>query len=365
MTTVTTTNDRTTTTDRPTDDACWQAVIGRADSAVGRFFYAVRSTGVYCRPNCGARRPLRENVSFYRSCAEAERAGYRACKRCRPNQPLLAQRHQQIISAACRAIEAGDKIPDLARLAETAQMSRYHFHRLFKTITGVTPKAYATAVRRRELTAGLLTEGSVTDALYGSGFNSSGSFYASSNRLLGMTPSQFRDQGQGETIRFAVGECSLGSLLVAATATGVCAIFLGDDPEALTQDLENRFRNATLVGADRDFEQLMAQVVSYIDVPTASVNLPLDIRGTAFQQQVWQALQEIPSGTTVNYSDLASRIGSPKACRAVAQACGANPVAVVIPCHRVVRRDGGLGGYRWGIERKRQLLARENQESPE
>jgi len=244
-------------------------------------------------------------------------------------------------------------------------MSRFHFQHLFKTITGVTPKAYATAIRRRRLSTELLKNGSVTDAFYRAGHNSSGSFYATSNEELGMTPTHFRNHGTGEVIRFAVGECSLGSLLVAATETGICAIFLGDDPQTLIEDLQDRFRKATLIGADEAFEQLMAQVVGFINVPTATFDLPLDIRGTAFQHQVWQALREIPTGVTASYTHIATNIGLPKAVRAVAQACGANPVAVAIPCHRVVRLDGNLGGYRWGIERKQQLLALEGYSSPE
>jgi AraC family transcriptional regulator of adaptative response/methylated-DNA-[protein]-cysteine methyltransferase len=230
---------------------------------------------------------------------------------------------------------------------------------VFKAITGLTPKAYANAQRGRRVRDGLAGGGSVTQAIYGAGFNSGGRFYANSSGLLGMTPTSFRAGGQGVSIRFAVGECSLGSILVAATSKGVCAILLGDDSDALLRDLQGRFAKADLIGGDCDFEQLVAQVVGFVEAPALGLDLPLDVRGTAFQQRVWQALRDIPCGGTASYSEIAKRIGAPKAVRAVGRACASNPIAVAIPCHRVVRSDGSLSGYRWGIDRKSKLLNRE------
>ncbi len=268
-------------------------------------------------------------------------------------------RHTTAVTAACRALESSNETPDLAALAVAAGLSRFHFHRLFKKTTGLTPKAYAQAQRARRTRAELPRRRTVTEALYGAGFNSNGRFYAQSTQMLGMTPSRFRAGGVGETIRFAVGECSLGSFLVASSDHGVCAIFLGDDPDALARELQDRFPQAQLRGGDRAFERTVARVVGLIEAPKIGWDLPLDVRGTAFQQRVWQALRKIPAGATASYSDIAQSIGSPRAVRAVATACASNKIAVAIPCHRIVRRDGNLSGYRWGVERKRQLLARE------
>jgi AraC family transcriptional regulator of adaptative response/methylated-DNA-[protein]-cysteine methyltransferase len=341
------------------DEDRWDAVVRRARAAEGLFYYSARTTGVYCRPNCGARLPRRENVAFHASCEDAERLGFRPCKRCRPNQPAPEDQHAAAVAKACRLIEAADELPSLDQLAAAVGMSNFHFHRVFKTTTGVTPKAYAAAQRAQRVRMELSRGGSVTEAIYNAGFNSNGRFYAASSDVLGMRPVTFRAGGDGETIRFAVGECSLGSVLVAATGQGVCAITLGGDPDALVQDLQHRFSNAQLVGGDAEFEQLVARVVGLVESPGQGLNLPLDVKGTVFQQRVWQALREIPAGSTVSYSQVAARIGAPKAVRAVAQACASNAVAVAIPCHRVVRRDGGLSGYRWGVERKRALLERE------
>lgn len=341
------------------DDARWAAVERRDRAADGAFYYAVETTGVYCRPGCAARLPRRDNVRFYSTAGEAERAGFRPCKRCRPDQPALAERHAEAVARACRLIETAEEAPDLDALAAAAGMSRFHFHRTFKAVTGVTPKAYAAAHRAKRVREALPHSTSVTEAIYDGGFNSSGRFYANSADVLGMAPARFRRSGSGESIRFAVGECTLGSILVAATDKGICAIELGDDPDALVRDLERRFVNARLIGGDSDFEQWVAMVVGFIEAPGTGLDLPLDVRGTAFQQRVWRALREIPAGATASYADIAARIGSPKAVRAVASACGSNPVAVAIPCHRVVRRDGALSGYRWGVERKRALLEKE------
>jgi AraC family transcriptional regulator of adaptative response/methylated-DNA-[protein]-cysteine methyltransferase len=342
-----------------TEDERWAAVLRRDAAADGRFYFSVRTTGVYCRPSCAARVARRENVAFHLTCAEAERAGFRPCKRCRPDEAPLAERQASLVAKVCRLIEEAEEAPSLDALARTAGMSRFYFHRVFKSVTGVTPKAYAAAHRARRVREELGQRDTVTEAIYGAGFNSSGRFYAASSDLLGMTPTAFRAGGNGASIRFAVGECSLGSILVAATDKGVCAILFGDDPDTLVRDLQDRFPKARLIGADNEFEQLVATVVGFVEAPAQGLDLPLDVRGTAFQQRVWQALREIPSGSTASYAEIAGRIGQPKAVRAVARACASNGIAVAIPCHRVVRNDGALSGYRWGVERKRALLERE------
>ena len=345
--------------DRTAPDAWWQAVSGRDVTADGEFFYAVRTTGVYCRPSCPSRRPRRENVAFFGTAQEAEREGYRPCRRCRPDESTLASRRAAIVAAACRLIERSEEPPSLDTLADMAGMSRFHFHRVFKAATGLTPRAYAAAHRARRVRQNLANTSTVTEALYEAGFNSSGRFYANAPAMLGMTPSDFRHGGAGAEIRFAVGECSLGSILVAATRRGVCAIALGDDPDALARALQNRFPHATLAAGDRHFDRWVAAVVGMVDSSRADTELPLDIRGTAFQERVWRALARIPAGTTATYADIARAIGAPGSVRAVARACGANNLAVAIPCHRVVRSDGAISGYRWGVERKQALLARE------
>jgi len=339
--------------------ARWAAVLARDRAADGRFLYAVTTTGVYCRPSCPSRHARREHVRFYPTAAAAEQAGFRPCKRCRPHEPAPDVRRASIVAAACRAIERSQRPPSLRALAACAGMSRFHFHRLFSSLTGVTPGAYAVAYRRGRLRAALVRRSTVTEAIYDAGFMSSGRFYAAASAALGMTPTRFRVGGAGTSIRFAVGQCWLGSVLVAATDLGVCAIFLGDDPDALARDLQDRFPNAQLIGGDQRFEALVAKVVGLVEAPGLGRELPFDIRGTAFQQRVWRALREIPPGTTASYTEIARRIGAPRAVRAVAGACAANPVAVAIPCHRVVRHDGKVSGYRWGVERKRALLARE------
>lgn len=344
-----------------TDEVRWQAMLQRDPAADGAFLCAVRTTGIYCRPVCPARLPLRQNVGFYSTCQEAELAGFRPCKRCRPKEPSLAERQAAVVAQACRIIEEADEAPGLEELAAAVGVSRHHFHRLFKSQTGVTPKAYAMAHRTRRLKGELANDKTVTQAIYRAGFSSSSRFYESSTAVLGMTPQAFRAGGEGTVIRFAIGECWLGAILVAASDKGVCCILLGDDPQVLAVDLQDRFPQAQLIGGDAQFEQLIAMVVGFVATPTQGLDLPLDIRGTAFQQRVWEALREIPAGTTATYTEIAARIGQPKSVRAVAQACGANPLAVAIPCHRVVRTDGSLAGYRWGVERKSELLQRERE----
>ncbi len=359
------------TTDRPAvnavshppderDAARWAAVQQRSATADGEFVYAVRTTGVYCRPSCPSRAAKRENVQFHASGADALRAGFRPCKRCDPDGPGRAAQQAEAVARACRQIEDSAEALSLQALADAAGLSPYHFHRLFKSITGITPKAYASAHRARQLTNRLAhLDTTVTEAIYDAGFNSSGRFYATSTERLGMTPSRYRAKGADVEIRFAVGQCSLGAILVAASRQGICAISLGDDPQTLVQELQDRFARAELVGGDAGFEAMVAQVVGAIEAPGTGTDLPLDVRGTAFQQRVWQALRDIPAGQTATYSEIAERVGAPKSVRAVAQACGANTLAVAIPCHRVVRQDGALAGYRWGIERKQALLQRE------
>lgn len=337
----------------------WSALRARDAAADGAFFYSVRTTGVYCRPSCAARPARPENVAFHTTSAEAQAAGFRPCKRCKPDQPSLAERNAAAVALACRAIEAAEEPMSLEALAAEAGMSPFHFHRVFKAVTGLTPKAYADARRAERVRQALGETGTVTEAIYDAGFGSGSRFYEKSAQVLGMTPTRFRAGGDKAVIRFAIGQCSLGAILVAATEAGVCAILLGDDPQELIQDLQDRFDRAELVGGDAEFEALVARVVGFVEQPRLGLDLPLDVRGTAFQQRVWQALRDIPAGETASYADVALAIGNPAAVRAVAQACAANALAVAIPCHRVVRTDGALSGYRWGVERKRALLDRE------
>jgi AraC family transcriptional regulator, regulatory protein of adaptative response / methylated-DNA-[protein]-cysteine methyltransferase len=340
-------------------DPRWTSVVARSAAADGSFFYSVKTTGVYCRPSCPSRRARPENIQFHSTKQEAEQAGFRPCKRCKPDQASLVEEHAAMVTEACRFLETAQETPQLEELAARMGVSTFYFHRIFRAITGLTPRAYAAAHRGERVRKELVRAGTVTSAIYQAGYNSNGRFYGESEQVLGMTPTIYRAGGANTDIRFAVGECSLGSILVASSEWGVCAIFLGDDPDALVQNLQDRFPRATLIGGDAEFEQLVAKVVGLVEAPGVGLDLPLDVRGTAFQQRVWQALREIPAGSTVSYTDIARRIGAPKSVRAVAQACGANPLAVAIPCHRVVRTDGGLSGYRWGVERKRALLHRE------
>jgi AraC family transcriptional regulator of adaptative response/methylated-DNA-[protein]-cysteine methyltransferase len=342
-------------------DPRWAAVRARDALADGSFVYSVRTTGVYCRPSCGARAARPENVAFHDTPADAQRAGFRPCLRCKPDQASLAAQQAVVVARLCRLLESAEQSPSLESLAREAQWSPYHLHRVFKRITGLTPKAYAAAHRGRRVQAALARSGSVTEAIYDAGYNSGGRFYADAPKLLGMTPTRYRAGGANTALRFAVGQCSLGAILVARSDIGVCAILIGDDPDALTRDLQDRFPRARLLGGDAEFELWVARVVGFVEAPALGLDLPLDVRGTAFQQRVWQALQAVPPGQTASYSEIAGRIGAPGSARAVAQACGANALAVAIPCHRVVRNDGAPAGYRWGVERKRALLAREAQ----
>ncbi len=342
-------------------DPRWAAIIARDAKADALFVYGVKTTGVYCRPSSTSRLPRPDNIEFFDSAELAEAAGYRPSKRAAGDQTQLAAQRARWVADACRHIEQAETEPSLDELARLAGLSSFHFHRVFKAVTGLTPKGYARALRSRKVRDGLKASHSVTEALYDAGFNSNSRFYESAAELLGMKPSDYKAGGSNSSIHFAVGQCSLGAILVAQSQRGVCAILLGDDPDTLVRDLQDQFPKADLVGADRGFEQLIARVVGFIEAPALGLDLPLDLRGTAFQERVWRALREIPVGSTASYAQIAERIGAPKSFRAVAQACGANHLAVAIPCHRVVRSNGELSGYRWGVERKRQLLEREAQ----
>jgi len=340
------------------DDPRWARIVARDKTADGCFWYSVATTGIYCRPSCPSRTANPRNVQLHDTLAAAKATGFRPCKRCNPDGISIEGENAAIIAQACRLIEENEEEPSL-NLAEAVGRSPSYFHRMFKAITGLTPKDYAVAHRAAKVRQGLDSGNSVTEAMYDAGFNSSGRFYEKSTGLLGMTPTQYRAGGANEEIRFAVGETSLGAILVASSKKGVASILLGTDPDTLVRNLQDRFPKARLIGADGDYEALVARVVGFVEAPNLGLDLPLDVRGTAFQQRVWQALQEIPVGQTVSYAEVARRIDSPKAVRAVAGACAANNLAVAIPCHRVVRNDGSLSGYAWGVERKRVLLDRE------
>jgi AraC family transcriptional regulator of adaptative response/methylated-DNA-[protein]-cysteine methyltransferase len=338
-------------------------VIARRDrSFEGEFVYAVVTTGVYCRPWCPSRRPRPENVRFFETGEAAKQAGFRPCKRCKPDERSPALQQSEAISKACALIADAEEAPDFAAIAKAAGMSRHHFHRVFKTMTGLTPGGYSKALKERRVIEELGNGGTVTEAIYGAGYSSSSRFYETVAPKLGLKPSVLAKGGIGEAIWFAIGECSLGTLLVAATAKGVCAIELGDSPEQMIESFQKRFPKAHLIGGDSEFERVVAEVAAVVDEPRRKLELPLHVRGTAFQHKLWQALQTIAPGETKSYTEMATLIGNPSAVRAVANACGANKLAVAIPCHRVVRNDGSISGYRWGVERKRALLDRETKE---
>lgn len=341
------------------DDPRWARIVARDKMADGQLWYSVVTTGVYCRPSCPSRIANPRNVQLHDTLASARATGFRPCKRCNPEGASLAAGNAVLVAKACRIIEESEEEPSLGALADAIGRSPSHLHRMFKSATGVTPKGYADAHRATRVRRGLAAASTVTEAIYDAGFKSSGRFYEKSTELLGMTPSRYRVGGANEEIRFAVGQTSLGALLVASTGKGVAAILLGADPDELVRNLQDRFPRAHLVGANRDYETLVAQVVGLVEAPRIGLELPLDVRGTAFQERVWQALRKVPAGATVSYAELARRIGAPGSARAVAGACAANKLAVAIPCHRVVRNDGSLSGYAWGVDRKRALLDRE------
>jgi AraC family transcriptional regulator of adaptative response/methylated-DNA-[protein]-cysteine methyltransferase len=342
-----------------TDRARWEALVRRDLNANGAFVYGVLTTLVYCRPACASRLPNYENVRFFDTCNQAEQAGFRPCKRCHPTSAAGHAGHSAAIIKACHIIETREEHVPLKKLANEVGLSPFHFQRLFKNSVGVTPKQYAMEIRLKQVRSGLQTDASVTEAIYAAGFASSSRFYENVGTALGMKPSEYRRGAVGISIRFVVEKSFLGWVLIAATAKGICAIEFGDSPDILENRLRDRFSKATILDNDDIFKTWVKQILAHLERPQWGLDLPLDIRGTAFQRLVWTALREIPPGSSVSYTDIAAKIGRPKAARAVAQACASNKIAVAIPCHRVVRRDGRLGGYRWGLERKRAVLERE------
>lgn len=337
----------------------WHKVINKDKSADGKFVYAVKTTGIFCLPSCSSKTANRENVVFFDTGEHALNAGFRPCKRCHPTEANSQIKHLDKINKACQLIQSSESALSLNELADNVGLSPYHFHRLFKEALGLTPKAYAFALQAQKLRDALSHQEKVTDAIYYAGFGSDSRFYEKSDRILGMPAKTYQKGGKDKVIYFALGRCTFGDILVAQSEKGVCAIFLGDDPQTLVQQLQDQFANAELIGADERFEWVVASVVGFIENPLQGIELPLDIKGTAFQEQVWKALRDIPPGKTVSYSELANKIGKPRATRAVASACAANKLAVIIPCHRVVRTDGSLSGYRWGVERKQRLIYHE------
>jgi AraC family transcriptional regulator, regulatory protein of adaptative response / methylated-DNA-[protein]-cysteine methyltransferase len=342
-----------------TDEQRWRALLERDGRADGYFVYSVATTGVYCRPACPSRLAGRENVRFHETCANAERAGFRPCKRCQPNGPSRAEQQKEMLVRACRMIEETESTPNLTDLAKASGLSAFHFQRLFKAAVGVSPREYAAAQKNRKARAQLRKTSSVTEAIYSAGYSSSSRFYEAASKALGMKPSAFRSNGEQQQIEFAIERCSLGLVLIAGTARGICSVRFGKNLRALETELREEFRAADISGGDAEFRKTVRAVLKQIDEPHRQIQLPLDIRGTAFQHRVWEALRRIPAGQTVTYTEIANRIGAPSAVRAVARACATNPVAVVVPCHRVLRKDTNLAGYRWGVERKRALLEKE------
>lgn len=346
----------TSTESRLDNDGRWQAVVRRDTCLDTEFVFAVKTTGIYCRPTCPSRRPKRANVTFYETPHEARAAGFRPCRRCDPDGPGVDERRLSLVREACRLIDESEESPRLEDLASALGLSTSHLHREFKGTLGVTPRQYAAARRTERLQSGLAAGRSVTQAAYESGFGSGSRLYASSKASLGMSPSEYRSGGKNQAIRYTTARSELGWLLVAATEHGICNIALGDDPRTLSRALEQRFPAASICRDDASLADWVCEIAKFARTPKRGLGLPLDVRGTAFQRRVWQALQAIPPGETTTYQDIARAIGEPLAHRAVANACGANPLALIIPCHRVLRKDGGLGGYRWGTDRKRQLL---------
>jgi AraC family transcriptional regulator, regulatory protein of adaptative response / methylated-DNA-[protein]-cysteine methyltransferase len=341
-------------------EKCWEAVRAHDASQDGEWVYSVKTTGVYCRPGCASRQPLRKNVAFYRTHEEAEAAGFRACKRCRPTEGSQAARHIAAVERACALIRARDTLPTLDELANAAGISRYHFHRVFKQITGATPREWGKAHRLGRFADRLDAGDNVAEAVYAAGFGASSRAYEAAPSGLGMTPAARRAGGRGETIRYTCVRTALGWALVAATARGICMTALGDDKAPLETELRRRFPAALIWPADTQLAAWAERIVRFVTDPHEQPDLPLDIRGTAFQARVWRALQKVPPGKTATYTEIAAALGQPRAVRAVAAACAANKLALLVPCHRIVRRDGDLAGYRWGIERKQKLLAAES-----
>lgn len=339
----------------------WQAVLARDARADGQFVFAVVTTGIFCRPSCRARHALRDNVRFYPDAQAALAAGFRPCKRCQPTGLSPQTKHIELVARACRLL-AQETPVTLNTLAQTLAVSPFHLHRLFKSTTGMTPKAWQQAQRARRLRNALTQGEAITDAVMSAGFSASSAFYRHADATLGMTARQYRRGGEAMTIRFTLDSCLLGRCLVAVSERGVCAILLDENDEALVASLAAMFPQAQCVPGDAAFSAGVNQVIAHLDGDPAPLTLPLDIRGTAFQMRVWQALRDIPAGETRSYQQIAQAVGHPRAVRAVASACAANKLALVIPCHRVVRGDGALSGYRWGVARKAALLRREAQQ---
>jgi len=345
-----------TSTNFNTEDARWHAVLNNNSSADGSFYYAVLTTGIYCRPSCTSRLPNRANVEYFTTCEEAEAAGYRACKRCKPTTKSKAVETEQKIIHSCRIIEESETSLKLDELAAQVNLSPYHFHRLFKKIVGVTPKQYASRNKSQRFQKSLKTSPSITDAIYSAGYGSSGGAYDKTQDQLAMKPKVYRKGAAGITITYGLAQCFLGWVIVAATDRGICAIEFGDDPDALPDQVQSRFPKAQLKEADRGFKTLINEVVEFIESPGGDFKIPLDIQGSAFQQQVWNVLRRVKPGETLSYTEVAEKIGNPNAVRAVASACASNKLAVVIPCHRIISKAGKLSGYRWGTKRKKMLL---------
>jgi len=344
-----------------TDDIRWKAIVAREQAADGHFYYAVKTTGVFCRPSCSSKMPNRENVEYFVNSQGAQAAGYRPCKKCKPAGTTTKEAIEQKIISACRVIENSHMVPKLADLAKGLELSPGYFHRLFKKYVGVTPKQFASNHRSRRFRESLKSGDSITEACYDAGYSSSSGVYNRNQDQLAMKPKEYRAGGAGIIIHYGVAECVLGWMIVAATTRGVCAIEFGDDPAVLPWQLQDRFPGATILKADPGFIGVLEEVVNFIKAPRDTFNIPLDIQGTAFQQQVWNILRQIEPGQTMSYTEVAEKIGNPCAVRAVAKACASNKLAVVIPCHRVIAKDGKLSGYRWGIERKKMLLENEKE----
>jgi AraC family transcriptional regulator, regulatory protein of adaptative response / methylated-DNA-[protein]-cysteine methyltransferase len=343
------------------DERRWYAIVQREQDADGSFFYGVKTTGVFCRPGCPSRLPNRENVEFFSNSREAQSAGYRPCMRCNPSSNSKNEEKEQIIIQACRSIVQSNGPLKLRDLAEGAGISPYHFHRLFKKIVGITPKQYASSHQADRFRECLKSSRSITDAIYCAGFSSSSGAYSKKRDHLAMKPGDYRAGGAGIIIHYGLAQCNFGWLIVAITDRGICAVEFGDDPAVLPQQVQSRFPKAHLEQAGSGFVDLIRDVVEFVNAPQESFNLPLDIRGTAFQQKVWSVLRHIKPGQTLSYTDVAENIGKPTAVRAVATACASNKLAVVIPCHRVISKDGTISSYRWGIERKKRLLESEKE----
>lgn len=338
----------------------WRAVLARDHAANGAFVLAVTSTGIFCRPICPAKRPCRDRVIFYDTPAEARRAGYRACLRCKPEDEAFGRRHTDAIARATSLIRDSKSMPSLAQLAKSAGMSAFHFHRLFRRTVGVTPRQFRAQIMVDRAKASLRGGETVTASLYDAGFSSNGRFYETVAGRMGMTPTKVGAGGTDETIRFVVRRCELGLVLVAATEKGICEVWLGEDAALLSRRLKTAYPQATMASRDPRMSAMIKQVITLVDRPSTGIVLPLDLRGTSFEMQVWEALRRIPIGQTKTYGEIAAAIGHPRAARAVGSACARNHVAVVVPCHRAVGADKKLHGYRWGLERKRKLLQNES-----